>query len=156
MAKMIHQNGKSDTGSQKRLDFGANLRESLKGAAKATAARVASAPAFRCPPLGNTGGKPAGKARGHSGAHLGQLGLMAKYTIKGVGAVRFKGFVLYRKDTDAYFVLRRKEGPVVMSPDRAEQFPTYEAAAMAKPEGQAGWQVLALYESRSKLVVMTV
>jgi hypothetical protein len=90
------------------------------------------------------------------GANLNALGLMAKLTIKGVGAVRFKGFVLYRRETDAYFVLKRKEGPVIMSPELAEQFTSYEAAAMAKPEGQAGWEVLALYESQKKLLVMTV
>jgi hypothetical protein len=82
--------------------------------------------------------------------------LVAKLSIKGVGAVRFKGFVLYRKDTDAYFVLKRKEGHVVMSPELAEQFESHEDAAMAKPPGQAGWQVMALYESGSKWVVMTI
>jgi hypothetical protein len=81
---------------------------------------------------------------------------VAKLTIKGVGAVRFKGFVLYRKDTDTYFVLKRKEGHSVVSPELAELFPTHEAAAMAKPDGQAGWQVLALYESGRKWLVMTL
>lgn len=161
MASMIHQNGKSESGIKTGLMIGETSLRSLVGGAFVPVARGTSAPPRKRPPSNNMGGKPGGKQARGGGAYLGTLGLMAKLSIKGLGPVRFVGFVLYRRDTDVYLFRMRTAGKsgvwsAVKEPAKGYVFGSFEEAAQGKPDGEAGWEVLALYDGKKSALVMTV
>ncbi len=156
MASMIHQNGMSESGSKTGLMIGETSLRSLVGGAFVPVARGTSAPPRKRPPPNNMGGKPVRKGRGAEPQGLASIGLNAKVSVKGAGAAHFKGFVLYQRDTDSYYVRMRTAGAVVRLPQHGDVFESFEAAAMGKPTGEAGWEVLVLYEAQRKFVVLTI
>lgn len=161
MATMIHQNRQSENGTKPSVPRSEQSLRSLVEGASAPAARGTSAPARKRPPPNNMGGKPVGITGGRPIGGLGALGLNAKINIRGAGPVHFKGFVLYRKDMDAYLFRMRTAGnagvwSAVKKPEEGYLFPTFEAAAQGKPVGEAGWEVLALYDGKRNSLVMTL